>query len=96
MICCVTSGEKPYECKLCNYGFTTKANCERHLKNKHGRTSREAIRSSIVIHESAVDALQERGEGESGREADESEAEYQPVGPEYRSVNYQSCSSTHV
>ena len=46
------TGEKPYECKLCNYGFTTKANCERHLKNKHGRTSREAIRASIVIHES--------------------------------------------
>merc|ERR1719264_720092 len=37
-------GKGPYECNLCNYGFTTKANCERHLKNKHGRTSREAIR----------------------------------------------------
>ena len=49
------TGEKPYECKLCNYGFTTKANCERHLKNKHGRTSREAIRASIVVHESAED-----------------------------------------
>ena len=32
------TGEKPFECKLCSYGFTTKANCERHLKNKHGRT----------------------------------------------------------
>ena len=49
------TGEKPYECKLCNYGFTTKANCERHLKNKHGRTSREAIRASIVVHESNDD-----------------------------------------
>ena len=45
------TGEKPFECKLCNYGFTTKANCERHLKNKHGKTSREAIRNSIIIHE---------------------------------------------
>ena len=49
------TGEKPFECKLCSYGFTTKANCERHLKNKHGKTSRDAIRTSIVIHESAED-----------------------------------------
>lgn len=46
------TGEKPFECKLCNYGFTTKANCERHLKNKHGKTSRDAIRNSIIVHES--------------------------------------------
>ena len=45
------TGEKPFECKLCNYGFTTKANCERHLKNKHGKTSRDAIRNAIIIHE---------------------------------------------
>lgn len=45
------TGEKPFECKLCNYGFTTKANCERHLKNKHGKTSRDAIRHSIIIHD---------------------------------------------
>lgn len=49
------TGEKPFECKLCNYGFTTKANCERHLKNKHGKTSREAIRTSIIVHESETD-----------------------------------------
>ena len=48
------TGEKPFECKLCNYGFTTKANCERHLKNKHGKTSREAIRTSIIVHESEL------------------------------------------
>ena len=46
------TGEKPFECKLCNYGFTTKANCERHLKNKHGKTSRDAIKTSIIVHES--------------------------------------------
>merc|ERR1712223_2166046 len=49
------TGEKPFECKLCNYGFTTKANCERHLKNKHGKTSRDAIRTSIIVHESECD-----------------------------------------
>ncbi|TRY61848.1 hypothetical protein TCAL_10553 [Tigriopus californicus] len=45
------TGEKPYECKLCNYGFTTKANCERHLKNKHGKTNREDIRECLILHE---------------------------------------------
>ena len=49
------TGEKPFECKLCNYGFTTKANCERHLKNKHGKTSRDAIRTSIITHETECD-----------------------------------------
>ena len=35
----------------CNFGFTTKANCERHVKNKHGKNSRVDIRDSITIHE---------------------------------------------
>ena len=45
------TGEKPFECKVCNFGFTTKANCERHLKNKHGKTTRDQIRESVIIHE---------------------------------------------
>ena len=45
------TGEKPFECKICNFGFTTKANCERHLKNKHQKLSRDQIRESLIIHE---------------------------------------------
>lgn len=45
------TGEKPFECKECNFGFTTKANCERHVKNKHGKNNRNEIRDSIAIHE---------------------------------------------
>ena len=45
------TGEKPFECRLCNYGFTTKANCERHLKNKHGKTGRDTIRENLIVHE---------------------------------------------
>ena len=60
------TGEKPFECKLCNYGFTTKANCERHLKNKHGKTSRDAIQTSIIIHESADDPDKQNIDSESG------------------------------
>ena len=66
------TGEKPYECKLCNYGFTTKANCERHLKNKHGKTDRETIRDCLIIHESdepeptALQKLQMEAQREAG------------------------------
>ena len=45
------TGEKPFECKLCSFGFTTKANCERHLKNKHQKLTRDQIRESLIIHE---------------------------------------------
>ena len=45
------TGQKPFECKICNFGFTTKANCERHLKNKHQKLTRESIRESLIIHE---------------------------------------------
>jgi len=45
------TGEKPFECRLCGFGFTTKANCERHLKNKHGKTNRQHIRDNLIIHE---------------------------------------------
>ncbi len=49
------TGEKPFECTICNFGFTTKANCERHVKNKHGKSTREEVRDSILIHESTED-----------------------------------------
>ena len=62
------TGEKPFECKVCNFGFTTKANCERHLKNKHRKTSREQIRDCLIIHETEdtetlITRMQMSGEG---------------------------------
>jgi uncharacterized membrane protein YgcG len=44
------NGERPYECRDCQYAFTTKANCERHLRNRHGKASRDAVKASIVYH----------------------------------------------
>ena len=49
------TGEKPFECTICNFGFTTKANCERHVKNKHGKNTREEVVESIIVHESDQD-----------------------------------------
>ena len=49
------TGQKPFECKICNFGFTTKANCERHVKNKHNKNSKEDVREHIIIHEGGDD-----------------------------------------
>lgn len=56
------TGEKPFECTLCNFGFTTKANCERHIKNKHGKLTREEVRDAIVVHEVTDDKNSSSGE----------------------------------
>lgn len=56
------TGEKPFECTLCNFGFTTKANCERHIKNKHGKLSREEVRDAIVVHEISDDKMSVSGD----------------------------------
>ncbi|KAL1115314.1 hypothetical protein AAG570_007345 [Ranatra chinensis] len=45
------NGDRPYECALCNYAFTTKANCERHLRNRHA-ASRCDLKKSIIYHPS--------------------------------------------
>lgn len=44
------NGDHPYECAVCNYAFTTKANCEEHLRNHHTKTAREEEERAIVDH----------------------------------------------
>jgi hypothetical protein len=46
------NADRPYECALCNSAFTTKANCERHLRNIHSKLSREDVKKSIIYHPS--------------------------------------------
>ncbi|KAJ6634999.1 Ras-responsive element-binding protein 1, partial [Pseudolycoriella hygida] len=48
----IHNGDRPYECSHCNYAFTTKANCERHLRNRHGKTTRDEVKRSIIYHAS--------------------------------------------
>ena len=49
------TGQKPYECKICNFGFTTKANCERHVKNKHNKNIKDDLRDHIIIHDASAE-----------------------------------------
>ena len=44
------NGDRPYECSLCNFAFTTKANCERHLRNRHLATKTD-LRACIIHHD---------------------------------------------
>jgi hypothetical protein len=37
---------------MCTYSFTTKANCERHIRNRHSRLSEENVKKSIIYHPS--------------------------------------------
>ncbi|GFW04267.1 ras-responsive element-binding protein 1 [Trichonephila clavipes] len=41
------NGERPFQCVICKYAFTTKANCERHVKKKHKRFSKAEIRNAM-------------------------------------------------
>ena len=59
------TGQKPFECKICNFGFTTKANCERHVKNKHNKNHKDDFREHIIIHDAS--ALDDEGSENGGR-----------------------------
>ena len=50
------NGDRPFECRDCHFAFTTRQNCERHLRNRHGKTSRDAVRASIVYCQQPNDA----------------------------------------
>lgn len=65
------NGERPYECRDCQYAFTTKANCERHLRNRHGKVNREALRASIVYHLSEDSAANRAAAENSGNDGDD-------------------------
>ena len=45
------NGDRPFECRDCHLAFTTKDNCELHLRKGHGKTSRDEIRASIIFQQ---------------------------------------------
>ncbi|XP_070575948.1 ras-responsive element-binding protein 1-like isoform X2 [Ptychodera flava] len=43
--------EKPFHCKVCNNGFSTKNNCIRHILKRHRELSQKEVEASVVFHE---------------------------------------------
>ncbi len=41
------NGERPFQCAICKYAFTTKANCERHVKKRHKKLQKHEIRNAM-------------------------------------------------
>ena len=44
---------------MCNYAFTTKANCERHLRNRHGKATRDEVKRAIIYHPSEDSSVED-------------------------------------
>ncbi|CAE1293120.1 RREB1 [Acanthosepion pharaonis] len=47
-----SSEEKPFKCKQCDMGFSTKANCVRHIQNKHTEINHINIENYVQMQES--------------------------------------------
>ncbi|XP_023235305.1 ras-responsive element-binding protein 1-like [Centruroides sculpturatus] len=41
------NGERPFQCAICKFAFTTKANCERHVRKRHKKITKQEIRNSM-------------------------------------------------
>ncbi|XP_036359801.1 ras-responsive element-binding protein 1 isoform X4 [Octopus sinensis] len=46
-----SSEEKPFRCKECQMGFSTKANCMRHIQNKHIDIDHANIENYIIVQD---------------------------------------------
>ncbi|KAL8613847.1 hypothetical protein ACOMHN_032837 [Nucella lapillus] len=58
------TGQRPYECKVCAVGFTTKANCERHIRKRHGFVAKEDMEHYMILREFA-EGLSDSGSAHS-------------------------------
>ncbi|XP_077982638.1 ras-responsive element-binding protein 1-like isoform X2 [Glandiceps talaboti] len=43
--------EKPFQCKVCSNGFSTKNNCIRHILKRHRDLSQQEVEASVIFHE---------------------------------------------
>ena len=56
---------KPYMCKICSNGFSTKANCVRHVQKQHSEIEHNQLERQIQVNEFL---LEKYGEGDSKEE----------------------------
>ena len=52
-----SSEEKPFKCKQCEMGFSTKANCVRHIQNKHTQISHVNIENYVQVRTGVLKAF---------------------------------------
>lgn len=55
--------QKPFQCTRCDVGFSTKANCIRHIQKQHTEISQNHIEQYIVIHEPLPGEGSDRSDG---------------------------------
>lgn len=56
------NGDRPFVCLGCKYAFTTKANCERHVRKRHGLMVKEEVHGLILHVTEEGSAEAEQGE----------------------------------
>ncbi len=58
---------KPYVCRLCTTGFSTKASCVRHIQKQHGDVAQSQLEDCIRVNEMLVqESREEAPESEDG------------------------------
>ncbi|XP_021349975.1 ras-responsive element-binding protein 1-like isoform X2 [Mizuhopecten yessoensis] len=55
--------QKPFQCTRCDVGFSTKANCIRHVQKQHTEISQNHIEQYIVVHEPLLGEGSDRSDG---------------------------------
>lgn len=55
--------QKPFQCTRCDVGFSTKANCIRHVQKQHIEISQNQIEQHIIIHEPLLGDDGDRSDG---------------------------------
>ncbi|XP_060065656.1 ras-responsive element-binding protein 1-like [Ylistrum balloti] len=55
--------QKPFQCTRCDVGFSTKANCIRHIQKQHTEISQNHIEQYILIHEPLPGEGSDRSDG---------------------------------
>ena len=53
------SGQRPFYCKECGYAFTTKANCERHIRKRHNKAEKSEIDDLIRCDQNQLKTVSE-------------------------------------
>ncbi|XP_033755463.1 ras-responsive element-binding protein 1-like isoform X2 [Pecten maximus] len=71
--------QKPFQCTRCDVGFSTKANCIRHIQKQHTEISQNLIEQHILIHEPLPGEGSDRSDGALSDDNTSQESSNPPV-----------------